>query len=244
MAAGSADCFFIAKAFSTMLRTTLAQLNLTIGDIEGNVQRMVAAARQAAADRSDLVVFSELALCGYYAGDMFDDAQFLQRIGDRVGTADDPRRARKYHLKFLAIHLEDFGQFVQHCNDWHIPVPDLEEATSCDRVEPHHRHIRTGKRRQPARDLILGMRRCVEGRRDAGERMRKIAALHCDEARLPPRMGGQPCGEGPAQMLRAADLGVVADDQDHTLSRQIRDHRGHMAVGAEDAPARPRLVPG
>ena len=64
-----------------MLRTTLAQLNLTIGDIEGNVQRMVAAARQAAADRSDLVVFSELALCGYYAGDMFDDAQFLQRIG-------------------------------------------------------------------------------------------------------------------------------------------------------------------
>ena len=63
-----------------MLRTTLAQLNLTIGDIEGNVQRMVVAARQAAAEQSDLVVFSELALCGYYAGDMFDDTQFLQRI--------------------------------------------------------------------------------------------------------------------------------------------------------------------
>ena len=63
-----------------MLRTTLAQLNLTIGDIEGNVQRMVAAAQQAAAAQSDLVVFSELALCGYYPGDMFDDAQFLQRI--------------------------------------------------------------------------------------------------------------------------------------------------------------------
>lgn len=63
-----------------MLRTTLAQLNLTIGDIEGNVQRMVAAAQQAAAAQSDLVVFSELALCGYYPGDMLGDAQFLQRI--------------------------------------------------------------------------------------------------------------------------------------------------------------------
>ena len=63
-----------------MLRTTLAQLNLTIGDIEGNVLRMVAAAQEAAAAQSDLVVFSELALCGYYPGDMFDDAQFLQRI--------------------------------------------------------------------------------------------------------------------------------------------------------------------
>ncbi len=63
-----------------MLRTTLAQLNLTVGDIEGNVQRMVAAAQQAAADQSDLVVFSELALCGYYPGDMLGDAQFLQRI--------------------------------------------------------------------------------------------------------------------------------------------------------------------
>ena len=63
-----------------MLRITLAQLNLTVGDIEGNVQRMVAAAQQAAAEQSDLVVFSELALCGYYPGDMFDDPQFLQRI--------------------------------------------------------------------------------------------------------------------------------------------------------------------
>ena len=63
-----------------MLRITLAQLNLTVGDIEGNVQRMVAAAQQAAAEQSDLVVFSELALCGYYPGDMFNDPEFLQRI--------------------------------------------------------------------------------------------------------------------------------------------------------------------
>ena len=63
-----------------MLRITLAQLNLTVGDVEGNVQRMVAAAQMAAAAQADIVVFSELALCGYYPGDMFDDPAFLQRI--------------------------------------------------------------------------------------------------------------------------------------------------------------------
>lgn len=63
-----------------MLRITLAQLNLTVGDIEGNVQRMLAAAHQAAAEQADIVVFTELALCGYYPGDLLNEAPFLQRI--------------------------------------------------------------------------------------------------------------------------------------------------------------------
>lgn len=63
-----------------MLRITLAQLNLTVGDIEGNVARMIATAQQAAAAQSDIVVFSELSVCGYYPGDMLDETAFLERI--------------------------------------------------------------------------------------------------------------------------------------------------------------------
>ncbi|WP_440107337.1 NAD+ synthase [Acidovorax sp. BL-A-41-H1] len=63
-----------------MLRITIAQLNFTVGDIEGNVARMVAAAHDAARVQSDLIVFSELALCGYYPGDLLDEPAFLQRI--------------------------------------------------------------------------------------------------------------------------------------------------------------------
>ncbi|WP_422845487.1 NAD+ synthase [Acidovorax sp. M2(2025)] len=63
-----------------MLRVTLAQLNFTVGDIEGNVARMVAAARQAARDQSQIVVFSELAVCGYYPADLLDEPDFQQRI--------------------------------------------------------------------------------------------------------------------------------------------------------------------
>ena len=69
-----------------MLRITIAQLNLTVGDIEGNVARMVAAAQQAAREQSDLIVFSELALCGYYPGDMLDDPTFLQRVQDGLAA--------------------------------------------------------------------------------------------------------------------------------------------------------------
>jgi NAD+ synthase (glutamine-hydrolysing) len=69
-----------------MLRITLAQLNVTVGDIEGNVAHMVQAAQQAAAAQSELVVFSELALCGYYPGDMLDDPSFLQRIDAGLAT--------------------------------------------------------------------------------------------------------------------------------------------------------------
>ncbi|QNN58003.1 NAD+ synthase [Diaphorobacter ruginosibacter] len=69
-----------------MLRITLAQLNLTVGDIEGNVERMIAAARQAALDKSDMIVFTELALCAYYPGDMLDDKHFLNRIEEGLAT--------------------------------------------------------------------------------------------------------------------------------------------------------------
>ena len=63
-----------------MLRITLAQLNYTVGDITGNIARMSTAAQQAARDKADLVVFSELSLCGYYPGDMLDEPEFLQRL--------------------------------------------------------------------------------------------------------------------------------------------------------------------
>ncbi|QIL70084.1 NAD+ synthase [Diaphorobacter sp. HDW4B] len=69
-----------------MFRITLAQLNFTVGDIEGNVERMIAAARQAALDDSEMIVFSELALCAYYPGDMLDDKHFLDRIEEGIAT--------------------------------------------------------------------------------------------------------------------------------------------------------------
>ena len=63
-----------------MLKITSAQLNLTVGDIEGNVAKMIAAAKEAARDNADMVVFPELSMTGYYPGDLLDEAGFMFRV--------------------------------------------------------------------------------------------------------------------------------------------------------------------
>ncbi|UCU94318.1 NAD+ synthase [Hydrogenophaga taeniospiralis] len=63
-----------------MIKVTLAQLNVTVGDMDGNVRKMIAAAQRARDDAADLVVFSELSLTGYYPGDLLDEPQFMARV--------------------------------------------------------------------------------------------------------------------------------------------------------------------
>jgi NAD+ synthase/NAD+ synthase (glutamine-hydrolysing) len=69
-----------------MLKITLAQINPTIGDLDGNLALHLDAARQARHDGADLVVFPELSLTGYYPADLLDDEDFRQRL-DRAMTA-------------------------------------------------------------------------------------------------------------------------------------------------------------
>ena len=62
-----------------MLKITLAQLDLTVGDIDGNIAQMLRAAQQAQSDGAHLVVFPELSLTAYYPGDLLDEPEFLAR---------------------------------------------------------------------------------------------------------------------------------------------------------------------
>ena len=52
------------------LAITLAQLNPTLGDIEGNAARAREARARAAADGADLIAFTELFICGYPPEDL------------------------------------------------------------------------------------------------------------------------------------------------------------------------------
>jgi len=81
-----------------MLKLTVAQLNYMVGDIEGNVEKMIAAAQRAWSDGSELVVFSELSLTGYYPGDLLDEPAFLARIEAGLATlAQASRQLRNLH---------------------------------------------------------------------------------------------------------------------------------------------------
>ena len=61
------------------MRIALAQINTTVGDFAGNVERIVRFAGQAKERRAQLVVFPELALCGYPPRDLVERPDFLRR---------------------------------------------------------------------------------------------------------------------------------------------------------------------
>lgn len=61
------------------MKIVLSQLNYTIGDLDGNVGKMVDHINKAKRDQADLVVFSELSLCGYIPKDMLNYESFIQR---------------------------------------------------------------------------------------------------------------------------------------------------------------------
>jgi NAD+ synthase (glutamine-hydrolysing) len=53
-----------------VVRIALGQLNTTVGDLDGNVDRLADAARRATAEGADVVVFTELAITGYPPEDL------------------------------------------------------------------------------------------------------------------------------------------------------------------------------
>lgn len=61
------------------MRIALAQFNPTVGDLAGNVDRMLDFARRASERRADCVVFPELALCGYPPRDLLEKPSFIDR---------------------------------------------------------------------------------------------------------------------------------------------------------------------
>jgi NAD+ synthetase len=66
------------------VKIALAQINPTVGDFSGNLEKIVAASRRAAALGARLTVFSELAICGYPPADFLEKPSFLARCRTAV----------------------------------------------------------------------------------------------------------------------------------------------------------------
>lgn len=72
-----------------ILRLALAQLNVTVGDLEGNARRLEAALRSARAWRADVALVPELAVTGYPPEDLLLKPSFVEanrRIVDRLAS--------------------------------------------------------------------------------------------------------------------------------------------------------------
>jgi NAD+ synthase (glutamine-hydrolysing) len=66
------------------VKIALAQINPTVGDFQGNTQKIIDFARQAGAAGAQVVIFPELAVCGYPPGDFLEKPSFVARAGEAV----------------------------------------------------------------------------------------------------------------------------------------------------------------
>lgn len=66
------------------MRVAIGQINTTVGDLAGNVDRMVRYTREAADRGAELIVFPELSLAGYPPRDLVERPSFLDANGQQL----------------------------------------------------------------------------------------------------------------------------------------------------------------
>ncbi|MBI3318104.1 MAG: NAD+ synthase [Candidatus Omnitrophica bacterium] len=118
------------------MRVALAQINVTVGDLAGNLRKITRWIERARGAGADLVVFPELAVTGYPPEDLLFKASFvrenqeaLRRIASLtkgitavIGFADRDSRGRLYNAAAVAsggrisacyhkMHLPNYGVF-------------------------------------------------------------------------------------------------------------------------------------
>ena len=66
------------------MKIGIAQINTTVGDLSGNSQLIVSAYNSLVADGAELILFPELALCGYPPRDLLFKSRFVRDIKDAL----------------------------------------------------------------------------------------------------------------------------------------------------------------
>ena len=61
------------------MKVVFAQLNYTIGDFEGNSEKIIAEILKSKKQGADLVLFSELSVTGYYPHDLLEKQEFIKK---------------------------------------------------------------------------------------------------------------------------------------------------------------------
>jgi NAD+ synthase (glutamine-hydrolysing) len=120
------------------MKIALAQLNYTIADIQGNSSKIIRAIHEAIDKKADLVVFSELAICGYPPDDLLDYPHFVDeclnalniiaaethKITAIVGCPSKNVQTHGRSLRNSAFILSD-GQIQKKVNKTLLPTYDV-----------------------------------------------------------------------------------------------------------------------
>jgi NAD+ synthase (glutamine-hydrolysing) len=178
------------------VRVALAQINATVGDLSGNAQRIVDAARRAYEQGARLVLTPELGLCGYPPEDLLLRPAFMQGCNDAL--ADCARGLADLPGLFVVVgHPHQFGDrgdvrsnsvsVPQRYNAASVLTEGRVVATYCKRELPNYqvfderRYFASGRdTAQPAvvidvQGLKFGLLICEDAWFDEPGRFAKVA---------------------------------------------------------------------
>ena len=170
------------------LKLCIAQLNLCVGDLDGNVEKIVAAAHAAYAAGARLLLTPELSICAYAAEDLFLRPSFILACDAAVQTLTQ-RLAGLKDMSVVVGHPVAVG--AQHSQNSHArsrswAVPGLLNAASvlCEGAV-----VATYAKRELPNYQVFDERRyftpgqevCVFEAGDSGQRVR-VGLLICEDA--------------------------------------------------------------
>ena len=93
----------------------MAQINPTIGDLEGNLGRIRNAIEKGGALGADLVVFSEMALSGYPCRDLLDKPEFISANAQALERLIQQARGPAVLIGHFAERQADTGKRLANC---------------------------------------------------------------------------------------------------------------------------------
>jgi NAD+ synthase (glutamine-hydrolysing) len=171
-------------SLQAVVKVALAQINATVGDLVGNRQRIVDAARAAYAQGARLVVTPELGLCGYPPEDLLLRPAFMQAcaqvLADCANALSDLEG-----LHVVVGHPHQFGDQAD-VRSKSVTVPRRVNAAS---VLSAGRIIATYAKRELPNYQVFDERRYFASGRDTGQRPvvfevqgLKFGLLICEDA--------------------------------------------------------------
>jgi NAD+ synthase (glutamine-hydrolysing) len=180
------------------LKICVAQLNFTVGDFAGNVQKIVVAAQQSHAQGARLLLTPELSLCGYAAEDLYLRPAFMQACDDALKALTQQLAGLK-NMTVVVGHPQGGGRRTRS-----VAIP---ERFNCASVLREGKVLATYAKRELPNYQVFDERRyfavgngvCVFEAGQEGERV-QVGLLICEDAWF----------EEPAQLARAAGAQVLA----------------------------------
>ncbi len=180
------------------LKIGVAQLNFVVGDLVGNADKIILAARSAYDQGARLLLTPELAICGYAAEDLFLRPSFIAACDDAVKTV--ARELAGLKGLNVVVGRPQHDPRAQAPRSRSVAVPDLFNAASvlCEgRIVAHY-----AKRELPNYQVFDERRYFVPGQESCVVEVEgvRVGLLICEDAWY----------EAPARLAKEAGAQLLA----------------------------------